>query len=169
MANNYLPASQLSTTVYAIRNARTGFRGLSFWAPMFGRTVLVTWRSPRREDIHPFFVLNIWTAAGGDPYLSKPNELKFNRQVLLGNYPDEIYKFHCHWCSFSPCVDRHTQHYFEMFGECTFLFFYREFKTVDMFDSSYRFIRFLYGFNCARDRDFSVKVKMKIPIMKLSI
>ena len=70
------------------------------------------------------------SAAAGDPYLSKPNELKFNRQVLLGKPPDEIYKFHCHWCSFSPCLDRHTQHYFEMFGECTFLFFYREFKLV---------------------------------------
>ena len=146
MANNYSPASQLSTTVSATRNPRSGFRGLSFWAPMFRRTVLVTWRSPRREDIHPFFVLNIWTTRSqrrrGDPYLSKPNELKFNRQVPLGKSPDEIYKFHCHWCSFSPCLDRHAQHYFEMFGECTFLFFYREFKLVHQ-----QFIPLFFTFN----------------------
>ena len=99
-------------TPSATKNAFTGPRGLSFFARMLRRTVLVTWRTPSRQVVIRFFVLKIWTTRSRqrrrDPYLSTPHALKFNHQVFLGNLltrSTNVFKFHSLLCSlFSAAI-----------------------------------------------------------------
>ena len=53
------------------------------------------------------------------------DEIKFLLPAEAAHWEISIDDKHLH-----HTLDRHTQHHFEMFGECTFLFFYREFKLV---------------------------------------
>ena len=60
----------------------------SFWAPFLRRPPCITWRSPSRQVGIRFLFSKIWKPRSRrrrGPYVSKPNALKFNHQVFLGN------------------------------------------------------------------------------------
>ena len=83
---------------------------ISFWPPILRRTVFITWRTPSRQVGIRFFVLKIWKPRSRrrrGPYVSKPNALKFNHQVFLGNLltrSTNVIKFHSLLCSLFAAV-----------------------------------------------------------------